>query len=271
MNARPSNRGLEGKRVLVTRPRAQAAALIEKLAGLGAVPVVFPTIEISAPEDPALLDRAIADLPAYRWVIFTSVNGVTAFWQRLAGLAKDKQVFSGVQVAAIGPATAQALQERGVRPDFVPDEYIGEAILPGLGDVAGQRILLPRADIARKALVDELSRQGAYPEEIAAYRTVPAQPDPQALRELEQGVDIATFTSSSTVRNFFELLGGQAQALLAGAVIACIGPITALEARKQGLGVQVVAEEYTVDGLVNALLKYDPINEMEDRNDHERS
>jgi uroporphyrinogen-III synthase len=248
---------LAGMRVLITRPRAQAAALIEKLASLGAIPVIFPTIEITPPEDPAQLDQAIADLPAYHWVIFTSVNGVSAFWQRLAALGKDNQAFSGIKVAAIGPATAQALQERGVRPAFVPEEYVAEAILPGLGEVTGQRILLPRADIARKALVDELTRQGAFPEEIAAYHTVPARPDPQALSELEQGVDIATFTSSSTVRSFIEILGERATTgLLQDAVIACIGPVTAEEARQRGLVVDVVAEEYTVDGLVEALVKY---------------
>ncbi len=247
---------LTGKRVLVTRPRAQAAALIETLTGLGAVPIVFPTIEISGPEDTTRLDRAIADLPSYAWVIFTSVNGVSAFWQRLKALEKDSQVFQGAQVAAIGPATAQALREHGVQPDFVPDEYVAEAILPGLGDIAGQRILLPRADIARKALFQALEKHGALPEEIAAYHTTPAQPDPQALRALEQGVDIATFTSASTVRNFFELLGSRAAETLHGAVIACIGPVTADEARKQGLAVHVMAEVYTVDGLVDALLKY---------------
>jgi uroporphyrinogen III methyltransferase / synthase len=254
---RPASRSaLAGKRVLVTRPRAQAAALIEKLSTLGAVPVIFPTIEISTAEDPALLDQAIAELASYHWVIFTSVNGVSAFWQRLSALGKDNQAFRGIRVAAIGPATAQALRERGVEPSFVPGEYVAEAILPGLGEVKGQRILLPRADIARKALVDELSRQGAIPEEIAAYRTVPAKPDPQALRELEQGIDIATFTSSSTVRNYLKILGERAIPLLKDAIIACIGPITADEVRKQGLKVDIVAEDYTADGLVEAIIKF---------------
>ncbi len=245
-----------GKRILITRPRAQAAALIERLTALGAIPVVFPTIEISAPEDTTQLDRAIADLPAYGWVIFTSANGVSAFWQRLSALGLGSEALRGARVAAIGPATARALEERGIQPNFVPEEYVAEAILPGLGNVAGQRILLPRADIARKALVSALEQQGALPEEIAAYRTVPAQPTPEALRELEQGVDIATFTSASTVRNFIALLGERAGKLLENAVIACIGPITAGEARKNGLKVEIVAEEYTMDGLVEALVKY---------------
>lgn len=248
---------LTGKRVLVTRPQAQAASFIDLLTRLGAYPVIFPTIEITGPEDQTILDRAIAELNAYGWVIFTSVNGVSAFWKRLVELGKDGAAFDGIHVAAIGPATAQALVERGVTPEFVPDEYIAEAILPGLGNVRGQRILLPRADIARKALVEALAQRGALPDEIAVYRTLPAKPDAQALRALEQGVDIATFTSSSTVRNFFELLGDQANSLLRGAVLACIGPVTAKTAQSLGLRVDVVAHDYTVDGLVEALLEYE--------------
>lgn len=245
---------LTGKRVLVTRPRAQAATLIERLMALEAVPVVFPTIEISALEDTSLIDQAITNLSTCSWVIFTSVNGVDAFWQRLSVLGKGNDVFTGIQIAAIGPATAHALLEKGVQPTFVPEEYVAEAILPGLGDVRGQKILLPRAEIARKALVEALQNQGALPEEIAVYRTLPAHPDAQALAELEKGVDIVTFTSSSTVSNFFDLLDGRALGLLKGAVIACIGPITAETAKKLGLTVHIVAKDYTVDGLVEALL-----------------
>lgn len=251
--------GLQGKRILVTRPLAQTGALVASLTRLGAVPVVFPTIEIAAPAENGALDRAIAGLSSYRWVIFTSVNGVKAFWQRFSALGKGPEAFQGVRVAAIGPATTQALAEYGLSPDFVPGEYVAEAILLGLGEIRGQRILLPRADIARKALVDELTRLGAYPEEIAVYQTLTAHPSPEALAELERGVDIATFTSSSTVRNFFELLGERAPDLLRGAVIACIGPITAETARSYGLEVDVIADEYTVEGLVAALLAHDQL------------
>ncbi|MHB0988106.1 MAG: uroporphyrinogen-III synthase [Bellilinea sp.] len=251
---------LTGKRVLVTRPRAQAAALIDRLTALGAEPVVFPTIEISSLEDTSRIDQAINQLNAYQWVIFTSVNGVSAFWQRLTALGKGNDAFAGSKVAAIGPATAQALMEKGVQPTFVPDEYVAEAILPGLGDVRGLRVLLPLAEIARKALVDALQNHGAIPEEIAIYRTLPPHPDSQALAELEKGVDIATFTSSSTVQNFFALLGGRASDLLKGAVIACIGPITAETAQKLGLAVDIVPKDYTVEGLVEALLNADPKN-----------
>jgi uroporphyrinogen III methyltransferase/synthase len=246
---------LTGKRILVTRPRAQAAAFIESLIRLGAQPVIFPTIEIAGPENEAALDRAILGLRGYRWVIFTSVNGVASFWKRLGELGLSNENFTGVQVAAIGPATAEALRERGIEPDFIPGEYVAEAIVPGLGEVQGQRILLPRADIARKALVDALVQHGALPDEIAVYRTVVPQANPQAMRDLEQGVDIATFTSSSTVRNFYQMLGEErASELLRGAVIACIGPVTARTAQALGLRVDIVADEYTVDGLVKALL-----------------
>lgn len=251
---------LTGKRVIITRPRAQAAAFLERLTALGAVPVVFPTIEISALEDTNLLDQSIANLNTYHWVIFTSVNGVSAFWQRLDALGKGNDVFTGIQIAAIGPATAHALVEKGVKPNFAPDEHVAEAILPGMGDVRGLRVLLPRAEIARKALVETLQNQGAFPEEIAVYRTLPAHPDVQALSELEKGVDVATFTSSSTVQNFFNLLGGRALDLLKEAVIACIGPITAETARELGLAVDIVAEDYTVDGLIEALLNHNPKN-----------
>ncbi len=247
---------LSGKRILVTRPRAQAESLVDMLADLGAIAVVFPTIEISAPEDTRQLDQAIQALSQYQWVIFTSVNGVAAFWERLNALGKTINSFEGLQVAAIGPATALALQERGLQPDFVPQEYVAEAILPGLGEVHGRRILLPRADIARKALVTALNEQGAFPDEIAVYRTLPAQLDEDAVNELSQGVDVATFTSSSTVRNFFRLLGERALPLLGQAHIACIGPITAETARACGLHVDIIADEYTTQGLVNALLSF---------------
>jgi uroporphyrinogen-III synthase len=177
-------------------------------------------------------------------------------------------IFLNIQVAAIGPATAQALKERGVSPSFIPSEYRAEAILPGLGNVHGRYILLPRADIARKTLVIELKKLGAFPEEIAVYRTIPARLDLRALTELEKGVDIATFTSSSTVKNFYALLRNQAEILLKGAIIACIGPITAETARECGLAVDLVAEDYTVDGLIHALLNFSSPQQVRNTNEN---
>jgi uroporphyrinogen-III synthase len=249
---------LSGRRILVTRPRAQAADLCDRLAALGAEPILFPTIEIAPMADYAALDKAIANLGNYRWLIFTSVNGVAAFWNRFDRAGRVG--LSGLKVAAIGPATAQALAQRGVRTDFIPEEYVAERILDGLGNVEGQRVLLPRAEMAREALADELRRRGAVVHEIAAYRTLPAAPDPRGLDELRRGVDAVTFTSSSTVRNFVSLLGDGAthgdRPALGRAAIACIGPITAQTAREVGLPVDVMAKEYTMDGLVAALAEY---------------
>jgi uroporphyrinogen III methyltransferase/synthase len=245
---------LGGKRILVTRPRAQAADLCDRLSALGAEPILFPTIEIAPLEDYAALDRAIADLPEYLWIIFTSVNGVAAFWDRLSVMGKDGRALSEINLAAIGPATAQALSRCGIHARFIPDEYVAEAIVAGIGEVGGQRILLPRADIAREALAVELERRGARVDEIAAYRTLPAAPDPRGLAELRRGVSAITFTSSSTVRNFVQMVGQNA--ILPNTVIACIGPITAQTARELDLRVDVVATAYTMGGLAQALSDY---------------
>jgi uroporphyrinogen III methyltransferase/synthase len=247
---------LSAKRILVTRPRAQAGAFIDQLTALGAIPVIFPTIILAPPEDHTTLDRAIHNLSAYQWLIFTSANGVAAFFQRLEALGKSNAEFSRTKIAAIGPATARALQEFGLHADFVPDEHVAEAVAAGIGDVSGQNILLPRADIARKALAEELSRRGAHPQDIAVYRTLPYHPGPDEILALEQGIDVATFTSSSTLQCFLDLLGKRGLEILTGAVLACIGPITAETARAHGLRVDVVAGEYTTGGLIRALVDY---------------
>lgn len=254
MTMRPVSQGpLVGKRILVTRPRVQADDLMDRLASLGAQPVVFPTVEIVPLADPSRLDRAVAELASYDWLIFTSVNGVSAFWERLASSGQDANALQAAQVAAIGPATARALQARGVTPDFVPQEYVAERIPDGLGEVDGRRILLPRADLAREALADVLRQRGAHVDEIVAYHTRPATPSSEEWAELRRGVDAATFTSASTVRNFVRLLGDETAAVLNGAHVVCIGPITAEAAREAGLRVEAVAEAYTTEGLVEAL------------------
>ncbi len=239
---------LVGKRILVTRPRKQAAELCAKLAALGVVSIPFPTIEIASLDNYSALDQAVAALDRYHWIIFTSVNGVAAFWKRLD--VSRSALHASLNIAAIGPATAQALAKQGVQAHFIPEEYVAESILEGIGDVEGQWILLPRADIARETLALELRQRGAVVHEIAAYRTLPTIPDPRGLAELQRGVDAITFTSSSTVRNFIELTKDHS---LPKSVIACIGPITAQTARQVGLSVDVIATEYTMDGLVAAL------------------
>lgn len=250
---------LHGKRILITRARAQAGGLAESLAQRGAVPILFPTIEIAPLDDYARLDAALDQLSGYHWVVFTSVNGVAAFWERLTATGRDATALTDRRTAAIGPATARALAQRGVQAELVPEEYVAEAIVDGLGDVAGQWILLPRAEIAREALADELGRRGAVVHEIPVYRTLPVAPDAAALAELARGVDIITFTSSSTVRNFAAVTAQQKlslKPLVNDAVVACIGPITAQTARDLGLPVHVQAEVYTMDGLVQALERH---------------
>jgi uroporphyrinogen-III synthase len=247
---------LDGRRILVTRALAQASELAEALVLRGAVPILFPTIEIAPLADYSRLDAALANLAGYQWVIFTSVNGVAYFIERLAITGGGVPALAGRRLAAIGPATARALARHGLQVEQVPDEYVAEAIVEGLGDVEGQWILLPRAEIAREALADELGRRGALVHEVPVYRTLAAAPGPAALAELRRGVDVVTFTSASTVRSFAALLAEAKLSLdqaLSGARVACIGPITAQAARDLGLPVHIQAEVYTMQGLVHAL------------------
>jgi uroporphyrinogen-III synthase len=249
---------LAGMRILVTRPQSQAGEFMDCLRQAGAHPIAFPVIQIQPVEDGNPLDAALRSLGDYNWVIFTSANGVQMVWQRLAELGLPG-IPPSVRTAAIGPKTAAALQERQVQVNYIPSEYIAEAILPGLGDLQGKRVLLLRADLARPDLARLIEQAGAVADEIAAYRTTPAQPDSQALQALRQGVDIVTFTSSSTVRNFVELAGAaglDVQHLPGKPLFACIGPITAATAAEFGLPVDIVATEYTTDGLLAALQEY---------------
>lgn len=252
------SRPLFGQRVLVTRTREQAGALSSRLRALGAEAVELPTIHVAPPEDWAPLDAAIAGLPGTGWIVFTSANGVGHFWERLRAAGLDARALHGIRLAAIGPATAAALEARGLQPDLVPDEYVAEAVAAGLGEVRGLRVLLPRADIARPALAGLLREAGAEVVEVSAYRTLRPEIEPATLRALLAGVTVATFTSSSTVRNLAAAArdaGLDLPVALAHALIACIGPITAQTAREHGLPVHLVAEEYTVEGLVAALVK----------------
>lgn len=245
--------GLVGRRVLVTRPRAQTDALETALATLGARPIPFPTIDIHPAQDLAPLDRALDTLGRYAWVAFTSASSVAVFFDRLSQRAAT--VPASVRIAAVGPGTARALTARGARVDFVPSEFVGERLGQELGEVDGRRVLFPRAAGAREELTLELTRRGATVDDVVVYETLPASPDPQGLAELERGVDAATFTSASTVDNFFLLLNGRAARLLEGVVIACIGPVTADAARANGLVVHVQPAEHTVPGLVRALVE----------------
>lgn len=249
-------------KVLITRPRLQADSFAAALEGAGFQPVFFPVIEIRPFEENVALDRAIEKLNCYDWIVFTSVNGVEIFFER-AGYPSPfgrGNKGEGVKVAAIGPKTAAALQARGVTPDFVPDEYVAEAILPGLGDLRGRWVLLPRAETARKALPEAIVEAGGAVHEIAVYQTVRAQPAEEWLAALRSGVDAVTFTSPSTVENFVKLArqsGLDPLHLPGEPKIACIGPITQQAAEEAGFTNVLVAEEYTTEGLVDLLRKAD--------------
>ncbi len=247
--------GLDGKRVLVTRAREQADALGEALRKRGAEPVLLPTIA-TEPVDPSEgLDDALRALTTYTWVVFTSVNGVRFFLDRRAAL-DDAPWPAGVRVAAVGSATERALTSRGLRVDAMPDEFRGDALPAALGDLSGRLVLLPRSNIGRLAIVDGLNNAGAEIHDLPVYRTVAANPDPAVLAQLRQGVDIITFTSPSTLRNFLVVLGDEARQLLATAVVASIGPVTTEAAEAEGIHVDVQPQEYTVPGLVDALARH---------------
>lgn len=242
------------KRILVTRPSAQADDFAKKLRATGFEPIFFPVIQIRSIKENVGLERALAKLGCYDWIVFTSVNAVQVLFERYSSFLIEKGV--GVKFAAIGPKTSEALQARGITPDFVPDDYVAESILPGLGDLQGKWVLLPRAEIARKALPEAIAEAGGVPHEIAVYQTLPVQPDPEGLAALKSGVDWITFTSPSTVQNFVEILRQQKMdpfQLTSRPKIACIGPITEQAAHAEGFEVDLVAKKYTTDGLINAL------------------
>lgn len=250
---------LFGRRVIVTRPRAQAESLARSLADLGAEVINFPVIRTEPPADWQPLDSALDAIGEFDWIIFTSANGVRYFWRRLLERHQDIRSLAGTRFAAIGPATARALEERGLLTDWQPGEYVAEAVAAGLGPrVRGRRVLLPRADIARPFLAADLRRQGAEVTEVTAYRTVKNEENAGYLQEMLAAgkVTAVTFTSSSTVRAFLDLLGAGALDLVRGVDVFCLGPITAATAREAGLQVAATAGEYTGEGLVRALENY---------------
>jgi len=269
------DRPLFGKRIIVTRSRAQASDLVTAIEAAGAIAVEFPTIKVMPPADGyAALDAAIARLRAgdmapeagsgssaglpFDWIVFTSVNGVEHFFGRL-DREGDVRDLKGVKLGAIGPATAAALARRGLKPDFMPSEYRAEAVLAGLLErgAAGSRVLIPRAQEAREVLPEKLAEAGAQVEVVAAYETVLDDAGVAEITDMLSGgdIDIISFTSSSTVKNFMKLLEGfDFTALPDSVAIACIGPITAETARELGLRVDMVADKYTIQGLVRAII-----------------
>jgi uroporphyrinogen III methyltransferase / synthase len=251
---------LFGKRILVTRAREQASSFAQILEEAGAEVVEFPTIRIVSPESWAPLDTAIGQLRQYQWVIFTSANGVRFFWERLLNARKDLRDLFGITVCAIGPATAEALLTLGVRADIVPAEFKAEALVDAIGSdrVSGARILLARAAEAREVIPEELASRGARVDVVPAYRTVRSTSDAAELRVMlrEGKIHAVTFTSSSTVKHFLDLVGEETAALLKGVIVASIGPITAATAARHGIISHIVPESYTIPDLAEALVSH---------------
>jgi uroporphyrinogen III methyltransferase/synthase len=253
---------LRGKTILVTRPRERASRFAALLRDYGAEPVEVPTIQIAPPTSWEPLDRAIADLPSYDWLVFTSVTGVEAFFARLALQSTPHMDMPSPQLCAIGPETAKALLTHGLHVKIMPQEYRAEAVVEAMAayPIAGRRVLLCRAAVARDILPRDLMARGAHVDVVEAYRTVlPFEGfDPAVRHRLAQGdIAMVTFTSSSTVANFATLMGDvDLPSLLRDTVVACIGPVTAETARAYGLTPAVVATEYTIAGLTQAIVQY---------------
>lgn len=253
-----AQRPLFGKRILVTRARSQASQLTAKLENLGAEVIEVPAITITDPVDLyAALDQAIGQLQDYHWVMFTSANGVKHFFARLLQAGKDARALGYAKIAAIGSATAAELKKYGLVADVVPGEYRAEGIIEAMkGKLPPHaKILLPRAEEAREILPEKLREMGAEVDVVSAYRTVCAAADGEALTsELNEGrIDMVTFTSSSTVKNLVNIIGSAD--LLNGVKTACIGPVTADTAKSLGIEPDIIAKEYTIDGLVEAICK----------------
>jgi len=259
------NRPLMGKKVVITRAREQASDLTRLLSNLGAECLECPTIKIQPPDDLKPIDMAIKNLSSYDWLIFTSVNGVKFFFERLFAKGMDVRALHNLQTATIGPATAEKLLDFGLNSDIIPETYRAESIIEAFGEafgkkeISGKKILLPRAKEARPILPVELGKMGAVVDEVTAYYTKKVSDSGNLLLEKlqEKKIDLITFTSSSTVKNFRELLPSENfKTLMAGVTIASIGPITAKTAKKSGFDVHIVAKSFTIKGLCEAICEH---------------
>lgn len=255
-------RPLSGKRVLVTRPREQAAELVERLEMMGAEAIEAPMIRIVPPADYAAVDEACARAGTFDWIVFSSVNAVDMFLGRLLATPRDVRALAGVGLAAVGPKVAERLAQHGLKIDLMPSEYRAEALVSALiarGDVRGLNVLLPRADIGREVIADELRRHAADVTEVVAYRTIAVEPgrdgEPDIFRMLlEKQLDVVTFTSPSAVRQFVRVVGQEPAAdLLRTTVVASIGPATAEAAAHFDIQTTVLPTHYTVPSFVDAI------------------
>jgi uroporphyrinogen III methyltransferase/synthase len=252
---------LFGRRIVVTRSRDQASAFVEMLIDRGATTIEFPTIDVVPPASWDELDRAINTVETYSWLIFTSANAVRFFMDRLRSLGKDLRTLKGVNICTIGPKTAETLGQYGLRADLVPSEFKAEGVLAALGGVRvkGRKFLIPRAKVAREVIPDKLRELGADVTVATAYENVKPSADIERARKLfeEKKIAVVTFTSSSTVHNFVEILGRKEyKSLLDGVAVASIGPVTAKTAEEYGMKTDVMPEEYTIPALVDAIVGY---------------
>jgi uroporphyrinogen III methyltransferase/synthase len=257
-------RPLFGRRIVVTRSIEQAGELIEMLEERGAEAIPAPSIRIAPPEDTEALQHACAEAGTYDWIVFTSGNAVDYFMDCLLAIS-DVRELKGVRICTIGPSTAGRLARYGIRVDLMPGEFRAEAVVEALkatGDLSARRFLLPRANIARDLLADELRGAGAHVDDVAAYRTIPASLEreggPDIYRMLlDRQIDAVIFTSASTVRNFVSMLGPeQAVDLLRSTVVASIGPVTAEAAQQLDIRTRVMPSRYTIPDLVDALVEH---------------
>lgn len=254
-------RPLFGKRILVTRPEEQASDFSAELLRYGAQPVEFPMIQVVPPEDWSELDRSISRIHSYDWVIFTSVNGVRFFQERLLNNGRDVRALGRTQVCAIGPRTAEAVRSMGIVPDLIPKIFQAEGIVEEMGrlGVRGKRVLLPRAKQAREVLPEALRQMGAQVDVVTAYRTIKPARDLDRIRTYlkEKKISVVTFTSSSAVAHFATLFDrSDLISLMEGVVVASIGPITARTVRESGLTNHIMPEEYTISALAEAIADY---------------
>ncbi|MFH1914601.1 MAG: uroporphyrinogen-III C-methyltransferase [Pseudomonadota bacterium] len=249
---------LLGKGVVVTRAREQASGLVDILRGHGACVHEFPTIAVEHLDDYAEVETAILQLARYQWVVFTSVNGVKFFWEQLSAIGLDSRIFCGMQIAAIGPATADELKARGIIPDFVPDKYVAEHVVEGLLalGIQGQDVLIPRAKVAREVLPEELKKAGCNVTVLPVYETrLVQQTGDEIVAALDKGaIQYVTFTSSSTVENFFELIPADTLRQYPDVTLASIGPVTSKTLARFGFTPSIEPEDYTIPGLVAALV-----------------
>lgn len=256
-----SERLLKGKRILVTRAKEQASSFSKKIQSLGGVPIEIPLIKIEAPSNTDQIEKTLINLHTYDWLVFTSVNGVHYFFQFLEQFdIPIKNTQEKPKIAVVGKKTLEALEKKGVKVDLIPDEFVAEDLLTKmlLQVKKGDNVLLARGNLARSLLPEKLKEAGARVNDLVVYETVVNMEARAELLEILKlrSCDLIAFTSSSTVTNFCSLLkGADIEALLKNIKIACIGPITEQTALESGLKVDIVAKEYTIDGLLEAIVR----------------